>query len=47
MKTQTLVNRHAQDIKGVIECFDRPVTDSTLCCRRPEMNPEPGRRPKS
>jgi len=25
MKTQTLVNRYAQDIKGVIECFDRVV----------------------
>jgi hypothetical protein len=25
MKTQTLVERYADDIKGVIECFDRVV----------------------
>ena len=29
MKTQTLVERHAQDIKGVIECFDRVVLFGT------------------
>ena len=29
MKTQTLVNRYAQDIKGVIECFDRVVLFGT------------------
>ncbi|HEV2207404.1 MAG TPA: hypothetical protein VG167_01425 [Verrucomicrobiae bacterium] len=29
MKNQTLVERHAQDIKGVIECFDRVVLFGT------------------
>ncbi|MDE3100578.1 MAG: hypothetical protein KGJ88_14005 [Verrucomicrobiota bacterium] len=29
MKTQTLVERHAKDIKGVIECFDRVVLFGT------------------
>jgi|WetSurMetagenome_2_1015567.scaffolds.fasta_scaffold135343_1 hypothetical protein len=29
MKTQTLVERHAQEIKGVIECFDRVVLFGT------------------
>jgi len=29
MKTQTLRERHAQDIKGVIECFDRVVLFGT------------------
>lgn len=29
MKTQTLVDRYAQDIKGVIECFDRVVLFGT------------------
>ncbi len=29
MKTQTLVERHDQDIKGVIECFDRVVLFGT------------------
>jgi hypothetical protein len=29
MKTQTLVERYAQDIKGVIECFDRVVLFGT------------------
>ncbi len=29
MKTQTLAARHAQDIKGVIECFDRVVLFGT------------------
>lgn len=29
MKTQTLVERHAPDIQGVIECFDRVVLFGT------------------
>ncbi len=29
MKTQTLMERHARDIKGVIECFDRAVLFGT------------------
>lgn len=29
MKTQTLVERYAQDFKGVIECFDRVVLFGT------------------
>ena len=29
MKTPTLVERHAKDIKGVIECFDRVVLFGT------------------
>ena len=29
MRTQTLVERHARDIKGVIECFDRVVLFGT------------------
>jgi hypothetical protein len=29
MKTQTLLERHAQDIKGVIKCFDRVVLFGT------------------
>jgi hypothetical protein len=29
MKTQTLVERHAKDIKGMIECFDRVVLFGT------------------
>jgi hypothetical protein len=29
MKTQTLAERHAQEIKGVLECFDRVVLFGT------------------
>ena len=29
MKTQTLIERHAREIKGVIECFDRVVLFGT------------------
>ena len=29
MKTQTIIQRHARNIKGVIECFDRVVLFGT------------------
>jgi len=36
MKTQMLVERHAKDIKGVIECFDRGCS---LAPTRPTAGP--------